>query len=108
MIGRHGASGQETGFLLDASVEALRQTALLMQAPNSGAAYRDIAPLADAARRVTECLDAGRANGMRSEDDVLDLARARAKIMLNRIVLMQATARQGADGHPHQKSGNAG
>ncbi|MGD9740975.1 MAG: hypothetical protein AB7U48_16435 [Bauldia sp.] len=109
MNGERGGQAQ-TGFLLQASTEALRQAAILMQAPNAGAALRDLAPLTDAARRVSECLEAGPTAGMRSDEDVLDLARARAKIMLNRIVLMHAAAGQGgrARSPSHQKSGNAG
>ena len=97
----------EDSVIAQAAAGALKQAILLAREFPPGEAFRRLTALREACARVSDCIDGQSA---RSERDAYELAQARARILLNKIALMEADAnRVRADGDcGYQKSGSAG
>jgi len=95
----HGAE-----LVVSAAGAALRQAFLLASECPPGEALRRIQSLREAAQKVADCFEPGSEPAVRSERDAQDLAKARARILLNKIMLVEAARRARAE--RHQKSGS--
>jgi hypothetical protein len=94
-------------ILMTAAAAGLRRTNTLLGG-NSRAAFEELRMLIEGMQRIAACLEPGMGLPIRNERDVLDLARARARILLNKMVLMEAMKVDRTGGDPHQKSGKTG
>lgn len=105
---RQDSDREGPGVVIEAASAALRQAYALARTASPGDALRRLSPLREAAQRVADCFEPGREPAIRQPRDGEDLARARARILLNKIRLMEASDRAGPEAGSHQKSGSAG
>jgi hypothetical protein len=102
------AAGPQT-LPLTAAAAALRRTNALVR-ESTRAACRELASLTEAVQHIEKALTGAAAGGWRGERDACSLAAARARILLNKLDLIEAirSAASPSGAGPYQKSGNTG